>query len=65
MPDIELTQDYIGGLVRAGDCGHIDTENSDGTVNIVITRRDCEPLTPIRPVARVNREHLRPCHCDE
>ena len=64
MPDIELTQDYAGGAARAGDCGYIDSENSDGTVNIVITRQDCETV-PDLPVPFVRREHLRPCHCDE
>jgi hypothetical protein len=65
MPDVELTQDYFGGRARAGDCGHIASENQNGTVNIVLTRRDCQPLSPNIPIPLVPREHLRPCHCAE
>ncbi len=64
MPDVELTQDYAGGAAHAGDCGHIVSDNGDGTVNIVITRQDCQPV-PDLPVNFVRREHLRDCHCDE
>ena len=64
MPDIELTQTYAGGSAQAGDCGHILSDNGDGTVNIVITRQNCLPV-PNLPVSFVPREHLRDCHCPE
>lgn len=63
--DIELTQDYLGGVARAGDCGYIDSANSDGSVNVVLTRRECDPLQPPLPIPFVLRDHLRDCRCDD
>lgn len=64
MPDVELTRDYAGGAAKAGDCGKIDHENRDGTVNVLITRHNCSPVPPML-VDFVKKEHLKPCHCDE
>ena len=63
MPDIELTADLLGGVVRKGDCGFIESDNDDDTVNIVITRRDCKPHSPRIPVPFVRRNQLTDCHC--
>ncbi len=63
MADVELTQDFAPA--QAGDCGRIDSDNGDNTVNVVFTRRNCDPLVPNIVVAFVPRNLLRPCHCDE
>ena len=63
MADIELTEDLLGGVVRKGDCGIIESDNPNGTVNIIITRRDCEPLPQRIPVPLVRKNQLTDCHC--
>lgn len=63
MAHVEFTRDYLGGAARVGDCGEIVTTNNDGTVNIVINRRDCMPILRL-PVPFVSRGHLRDCRCD-
>lgn len=65
MPDVELTRAYAGGAAQPGDCGHIERENPDGTVIVTITRnKDCESI-PSLTVPSVDRDHLKPCHCDD
>lgn len=64
MPDMELTREYLGGAALAGDCGHVVGDNGDGTVNLLLTRRDCQPM-PHLPVPSVSKQDLKPCHCDE
>ena len=63
MPDIELKENYRGG--KAGDCGHIDSDNGDNTVNVKLTRRICDPLPNDILVVFVPKRLLQPCHCDE
>lgn len=64
MANIELKRDLMGGAALAGDCGHIvGPRNADGTVNIVLTRRNCAPMLHL-PVPSVAREDLFDCHCD-